>query len=455
MQKDTVLKSYNNYLKKILIFVRNVVIKFYKDRCLIRASGMAYSSLLALVPLSALVFSLLTAFGAFDRLKESIQQIVFRQLLPTRHSEIIEYINIFIENTKTLGVVGLLLFTLTSVFLISNIQGNFNDIWKVSKKRNFFSQFSVYISVILITTLLVGVPFTITGWIKTTAAEITFMKINLLVQFLITFSPKILFSFTLFILLLAVPSAKVRFPGAFIGAVSGGFLMWAVKFVFAKWSTTAVRYSVIYGSIALIPIFLIWLYIIWLVILLSVEISFVWQNGGSLKNCNNRFSLFEKFRHTFELYLLIAEKYTDRSGGISEDDISRIDDFRGNYAEILFMLEELSLVYKIDNERTVFVPSSAPHVTSTDFVIKKIAGYTGCSESRFSDFYKKAEKMQIAFLSRSRGRYISDLLEKFPERVYPERDLPKDNNQHSDNCLEGVPSKDRSPSASGFNKKVP
>ena len=104
---------------------------------------MAYSSLLALVPLSALVFSLLTAFGAFDKLKESIQELIFSQLLPTRQNEIIEYINIFIENTKTLGVVGLLLFTLTSVFLISNIQGNFNDIWNVRKKRNFFSQFSI------------------------------------------------------------------------------------------------------------------------------------------------------------------------------------------------------------------------------------------------------------------------------------------------------------------------
>ena len=433
MKEETVSKNYNNYLRKILIFSKNVIVKFYKDRCLIRASGMAYSSLLALVPLSALVFSLLTAFGAFDRLKESIQQIVFRQLLPTRQNEIIEYINIFIENTKTLGVVGLLLFTLTSVFLISNIQGNFNDIWYVRKKRNFFSQFSVYISVILVTTLLVGVPFTITGWIKTTAAEITFLKINLLVQFLITFSPKILFSFTLFILILTVPSARVGFPGAFVGAVSGGFLMWAVKTIFAAWSTTAVRYSVIYGSIALIPIFLIWLYIIWLVILLSVEISFVWQNGGGIKITDNKYSLFEKFRRNFELYLLIAEKYTDKSGGISEEEISRVEDFRGGYTEMLFLLEEASLIYKIENERTVFVPSTPPHATFTDSVINKIAGYTGYKKTRFSDLYEKMDEIKIDFLSRSSSRYISGLLENFPERVYSEKDLPGENSQHSDN----------------------
>ncbi len=119
-----------------------------------------------LVPLSALVFSLLTAFGAFDRLKDSIRTLVFQQLLPMHQNDIIEYINIFIDNTKTLGVVGLLLFTLTSVFLISNIQGNFNDIWYVRNKKSFFGKFSVYISIIIISTLLTGSGFALTGWIK-------------------------------------------------------------------------------------------------------------------------------------------------------------------------------------------------------------------------------------------------------------------------------------------------
>ena len=411
MKNEAVLKLYNNHLKRILLFIKNVAVKFYKDRCLIRASGMAYSSLLALVPLSALVFSLLTAFGAFDKLKESIQELVFRQLLPTRQNEIIGYINIFVENTKTLGVVGLILFTLTSVFLISNIQGNFNDIWNVRKKRNFLSQFSVYISVILISTLLVGVPFTISGWIKTTAAEITFLKINLLVQFLITFSPKIFFSFTLFILILAVPSARVRFPGALAGAVSGGLLMWGVKKLFASWSTTAVRYSVIYGSIALIPIFLIWLYIIWLVILLSVEISFVWQNGGYREKTGVESSLFENFRKIFELYLLIAERYMEGSGGISAEEISGIESLSGNYTEMLFILEEASLVYRIENGRTVFVPSSSPHTTPADYVIKKITGYPGCDGSRFRFLYKEMENLLDAHFSGSRDKYISGLLE--------------------------------------------
>ena len=407
MKNNDAFKILKTNIQAMLVFIKHVLYKFYKDRCLIRASGMAYSSLLSLVPFSALVFSLLTAFGVFDRLKDSIQTIVFQQLLPMHQNDIIEYINIFIENTKTLGVVGLLLFTLTSVFLISNIQGNFNDIWNVRNKKNFFGKFSVYITVIFISTLFTGSGFALTGWIKSAAAEITFLKINLLIQYFIIFLPKLLFSITLFILILAVPSVKVRLPGAFAGAVTGGLLMWTVKNVFASWSTTAVKYSIIYGSIALIPIFLIWLYIIWLVILLSVEISYVWQNGGVKDARDNEYSLFMKFHELFELYLLIAEVYSENKGGISLDDISEQEGMSGKYSSLLSLLEHNKLIYRIENGRTVFIPQTPPHSTETVSVIKKITGYHNVENGK--SFYEKIAARLCSEFSEDH-KYISSLL---------------------------------------------
>ena len=398
------------HIIKILVFSRNVLIHFYKDRCLIRASGMAYSSLLALVPLSALVFSLLTAFGAFDKLKETIQVIIFQQLLPTRQNDIIQYINIFIENTKALGVVGLLLFTITSVFLISNIQGNFNDIWKVRKKRNFFSQFAVYISVIILSTLLIGSGFAITGWIKSRAADISFIRINQAIQFLITFSPKVLFSFTLFIIILAVPSVRVKITGAFAGAVFGGLLMWGVKKLFATWSATAISYSLIYGSIALIPIFLIWLYIIWLVILLSVEISCVWQNNGADIEPYDDYVMFSRFRSAFETYLMISERYMENSGGITADDLSDAGETDGIDIQLLNILEQSGLVYRVENGIVFYVPSSPPHTTETESVIRKITGYSETGESRYSIFYNELAEAVHSDFYEKKYKYISGLL---------------------------------------------
>ncbi len=411
MEKIDISGFIKKYSKNFMLFLKHLFIKFYKDRCLIRAAGMAYSSLLALVPLSALVFSLLTAFGVFDKLKDSIQELVFQQLLPTRQNDIIQYINIFIENTKTLGVVGLLLFTITSVFLISNIQGNFNDLWNAERKRNFFSQFSVYISVILISTLLVGSGFVITGWIKSAAAKITFLRINLVIQFLITFSPKVLFSFTLFILILAVPSVKIRVSGAFLGAVSGGFMMWAVKTVFASWSATAIRYSVIYGSIALIPIFLIWLYLIWAVILLSVEIAFIWQNGGLKKTDCTAIPLFESFREFFELYLFISERYLDNSGGVSFRELANWSENEGRLQSMLSTLEQQDLIHRVEKNSVIYIPSTPPHTTLTAYVIEKITGSGDNSGRKYSDIYEKIIAAgEKAFFSEN-YKYISRIIE--------------------------------------------
>ena len=404
------------YSKKFLLFLKHLFIKFYKDRCLIRAAGMAYSSLLALVPLSALVFSLLTAFGVFDKLKASIQNLVFQQLLPTRQNDIIQYINIFIENTKALGVVGLLLFTITSVFLISNIQGNFNDLWNAERKRNFFSQFSVYISVILISTLLIGSGFAISGWIKSAAAKITFLRINLVIQYIITFSPKVLFSFTLFILILAVPSVKIRVSGAFLGAVSGGFLMWAVKTVFTAWSANAIRYSVIYGSIALIPIFLIWLYLIWAVILLSVEIACVWQTGGLKKKDCSVMPLFESFRESFELYLFISERYMDNSGGVSFREIASWSEDEGRLQGMLSALENLNLIHSVEKNSVIYIPSTPPHTTLTAYVIEKITGSGNNSGRKYSDIYKKIIAAGERAFSSENYKYISRIIESGKRR---------------------------------------
>ena len=396
--------------KTSLIFIKRVFLKFHRDRCLIRASGMAFSSLLALVPLSALIFSLLSAFGVFDPLKEHIQQIIFQQLLPTRQEDIIQYVNMFVENTKTLGVVGLLLFTITSVFLISNIQSNFNDIWMVEKKGNFFRQFSVYISVIVISTLLMGSGFVLTGWIESTASSISFLSINLIVQYLITFSPKIIFSLTLFIVILAVPSVKVRFPGALAAAAAGGFLMWAVKSLFISWSNTAIRYSVIYGSIAIIPIFLIWLYLLWVVILLSVEISCVWQTGWDDRNEKFKGSLFDTFKSIFELYLFIAEKYADNSGGASLRDIEQRDPGRKSSECLISSLEKSNLIHRVENGKVIFIPSAPPHTALSSDVIKIITGMNSLPENKLSDVYKTFFLNRESSINNGNYKYINDIL---------------------------------------------
>ena len=100
------------------------------------ASGLAFASLLALVPISALLFSLFSGFGAFTSIVESIQAFLIRILVPTQQEEILTYVSRVVENTSGLGVFGLVFFLITSVFLLAGIQRTFDLVWGTVSKRN-------------------------------------------------------------------------------------------------------------------------------------------------------------------------------------------------------------------------------------------------------------------------------------------------------------------------------
>ena len=115
--------------------LKRVFQEFRKDQCLVRASGLAFASLIALVPLSALLFSLFSSVGSFTDLIENLQGFLIRQLVPASQEEIMVYVRRFVENTRALGVIGLLFFLVTSVFLLSTIRNTFNAVWEASWSR--------------------------------------------------------------------------------------------------------------------------------------------------------------------------------------------------------------------------------------------------------------------------------------------------------------------------------
>jgi membrane protein len=167
---------------------------------------------------------------------------------------------------------------------------------------------------------------------------------------------------------------------------------------------------VIYGSIAIIPIFLIWLYLLWVVILLSVEISCVWQTGWDDRNENFKGSLFDTFKSIFELYLFIAEKYADNSGGASLCDIEMRSPDRKSSEYLISSLEKAKLVHRVENGKVIFIPSAPPHTALSSDVIKIISGMKDIPENKLSDVYKTFFPISESSINSSSYKYINDIL---------------------------------------------
>ena len=247
MNSDT---KFRQWIYSFLKIVLRTFDKFYFDNCLIRASGLAFNSLLALVPLSAVIF----AFGGLNSVSSSLQDFLVEVLLPSSLNQIVDALNMFTENSTRLGTYGIVLFLLTILFLMNNIENNLNSIWLCNRKRNFFQQITIYTTVLVFGSLLIGGNFSISGSILaniTTYAESINEPFILLIGYRI--SSIIFITLTFMLLIIMIPSVKVALGSAFTGALTGAILWELAKWGFKAWANYSVRNSVIYGSLFLIP----------------------------------------------------------------------------------------------------------------------------------------------------------------------------------------------------------
>ncbi len=379
---DLILKGIKKYfithrfMKSGLVrFTLRVIDEFRKDKCLIRASSLSYTTLLALIPLTALSFSLFTAFDTFSGVKESVQRSMVNLLVPTRQDQLILYIDKFLNNTKTMGIVGLLFFTITSIMLLNRISESFNSIWGSTNRRNFIGKFTSYTAIIVFGTLLIGTSFTITVPIRNFLES--FPEIRFIVRWVIELAPSIFIFFTFLLMITAIPAGKVKLkssmPGAFIGTILWGFARGA----FTEGASNVIQMSKIYGSLAVVPIFLFWLYIIWIIVFLALEISYVHQHGKNWekRNLTSNYGPAESILQGLEVFLIIAGKFHNGKEYPSADDISSELSIPLN--RIHGIVEKFSkerLILNTDENSEKILPSRSLNKILISDVIKAVSG---------------------------------------------------------------------------------
>jgi membrane protein len=320
-----VLPLWERAAVRTIQFVQATWSQLNRDKVIIRASGLAYASLLAAVPLVAVGFALFSAFGAFDDVKQKVQDFLFTQFLPTSQDEILQYFNQFADGASKLGLIGFLFLVLASILLLDNIESNFNQIWHVTTQRKVVSKITSYTSVLVFGTLLLGTSLTMSARIKAMVLrDIPFDPGTL--EKLGTWVFPLFFTFLAFWLMyLVIPFTRVKIKSALLGAVIGSILWELGKNVFANSIGQSVRYSTIYGSLAVIPIFLIWLYITWIIVLLGLEIAFTHQHFGALvrsKAAGERDEC-DRVPTGLQFFFLIAKRFHEGRDPPTADELSR------------------------------------------------------------------------------------------------------------------------------------
>jgi len=246
----------------------------------LRAMSLVYTTLLSMVPLLALSFSVLKAFGVHNQVEPLLFDLLSR--MGEQGIEIGQTIMGFVNNIKVgvLGAAGLILLFVTVISLIQKIERSFNYIWRIQRSRQLSRRFSDYLSVILVGPVLIFTSIGIVASIKNAVIVqylSSFLLIGDAIQVIGTLLPYMLVISAFCFVYIFMPNTKVNLKAALLGAVIAGFLWESTSWLFASFVASSGNYSAIYSSFAILVLFMIWLYLGWIILLLGANIAFYFQ----------------------------------------------------------------------------------------------------------------------------------------------------------------------------------
>lgn len=351
----------------------------------LRAASLSYTTLLSLVPLLAVSFSVLQAFGVYNQLEPLLLQ--FLEPLGPKGAEIGDRIVSFVSNMRVgvLGSIGLAMLFYTVISLVNKIEKSFNHTWRVQENRSFGRRFSEYLSVILIGPVLMFSAVGLSASLMSTT----------LVQQLLTIEPfgtalymagkivpKLLFILAFAFIYIFIPNTRVKPAAAFGGALFASILWQLAGWGFTSFVASSTKYAAIYSSFAILITFLIWLYLNWLIVLIGAQTAYYLQNPACITEHGGSAELKGELREklTVLTMVLIAERFYRGASPLTTEDISRRLQIPGEWVrELLEILEQSHLIAPTGQEPSSWLPGRDPETVSIDEILRAVhkAGGTG------------------------------------------------------------------------------
>ncbi|MDX1626620.1 MAG: YihY family inner membrane protein [Wenzhouxiangellaceae bacterium] len=246
---------------------------FRTDRSFESAAALTYTSLLALVPLMAVIIGVLSAFPVFDYGVERLQDFIFSNFVPAASDVIRDYLDQFVARSGQLTGAGTLFLLVTAIVLMSTIERSLNRIWRVDKPRRPASRLLVYWSVLTLGPLLLGASLGLTSYLAALPLMTPEFVRGWIQSGLLLFTPFVVALAAFFLIFLVVPNRHVRWNHALAGAAFSALAFEVSKRGFVFYIQNFPTYERLYGALATIPIFLIWIFVTWVVILLGASLA--------------------------------------------------------------------------------------------------------------------------------------------------------------------------------------
>lgn len=295
----------------------------------LRAMGLVFTTLLALVPLIAVSFSVLKGFGVHNQIEPALQQLLMP--LGERADEITGRLVEFVDNVEVgvLGALGVAFLLYTAVSMVQKVEESFNFTWNVGKRRTLARRFSDYTSVLLIGPFLVFLALGLIGTLTSTQvaeAIVSVEPFGTLFGWLARLVPYLLLIAAFSFIYVLIPNTRVRAGPALFGAVIAGVAWDTVGRLFAQFVVTSTNYQAVYSGFAILLLLLIWLYLSWLILLIGSSIAFYRQYPEYLRTGGrdgSRMSPAQAERLTLAIAFTVARAWYRGDPAPDHDSLAR------------------------------------------------------------------------------------------------------------------------------------
>ena len=410
--------SLYNIIKTIYLCVS----RFTQDRLMNKAAALTYSTLLAIVPILAVVFAIARGFG-FDNFMRD--QIVSGFGGPSEATEyIFQFVESYLSQTKN-GIfigVGLIMLLWSVINLINAMEITFNRIWQVKKPRNIYRKITDYFSMLLLIPILLVVSGGLSIFMSTMLKNIeNFALLAPISQFLIHLLPFILAWGMFTALYVFMPNTKVKLRHALVAGILAGTAHQAFQFLYISSQLWVSRYNAIYGSFAALPMFLLWLQISWSICLFGAELTYAGQHINDFSFDADTRNVSRRYRDFVCVLVmsLITKQFAKDEPPYTAERISETCQIPMRLTQqTLYELQETGLIHEVNiDEKSgdiAYMPSFDIHHMSVANLLDRL--YTHGSENfkvdkehEFSDEWKTLMKAREDYYRDASHVLLNDL----------------------------------------------
>ena len=378
---------------------------FIKDRVWIRAAALSYTTLFSIIPILALLFAIAKGFGFTNIMERFLRDgIVENGSVDTVMNLIDNYLTYTQGGNGVFIGVGIIILLWAVIALADSIEGNMNTIWDVKKPRSYFRKLTDYMAIFIVFPLIIVMYAGVSIFMTTIYQNLTsYELISSFLHICIKLAPYILSGLVMTGLFLFIPNTKVKFKNAFIPGMITGIVFQAFLYIYIQIQMSVSSYNAIYGSFAIIPMFMLWADISWSIVLFGVEMSYVSQNielynfGQEADNVSRRY-------HDFLCVVvmsLICKRFEQGGEPYTASELSDAGEIPIRLTNrLLNELETAGLIHGISSdakaETEQYLPAIAISKLSVGHLLSTLESY-GCEDFKI-DHTKEFSKQWDAFI---------------------------------------------------------